>query len=95
MAAGDLTIIEEEIFGSQSIVIGTIELNAGAHGAGGYAPSAAKFGLTTVNFVDFEVVEPRPRRLDRFTMTRVGRRPSATLGVLGRAPRHPEQQCRA
>ena len=56
MAQGDVTIIEEEVFGTQSIVIGTIELSA-AYVAGGVAPSLAKFGLNVVNFVHFEPVE--------------------------------------
>jgi len=57
MAAGDITIIEEEVFGSQSIIIGTMELEASAISAGGVAPATAKFGLTTVNFCHFEPIE--------------------------------------
>jgi len=62
---------------SQTVVIGTIEPAAVAHTAGGYALNPAKFGLTTVNFVDFEPCElaattaliPRyDRASDKFTL---------------------------
>ena len=57
MAAGDITIIEEETFGTQTIIIGTFELPAVAYTAAGIAPGTAKFGLTTVNFCSMEPVE--------------------------------------
>ena len=57
MAAGDVTILADEVFGTLSCIIGTMELPAGAYTAGGYALSPAKFGLTTVLFVDIEPVE--------------------------------------
>ena len=56
MAQGDVTIIEKDIFGTQVIVIGTVELSA-AYVSGGVVPSLAKFGLSTVNFVEFEPIE--------------------------------------
>jgi hypothetical protein len=57
MAAGDITIIEEETFGTQTVIIGTFELPAGVWTAAGVAPGTAKFGLTTVNFCEIEPVE--------------------------------------
>jgi len=57
MATGDITIIEEETFGTQTIIIGTFLLPATAWTAAGIAPGTAKFGLTTVNFCAIEPVE--------------------------------------
>lgn len=53
MAAGDITAIESDIQGTQNVEYGTIELPA-SYAAGGPALGTAKFGLTTVNFVQFE-----------------------------------------
>jgi len=57
MASGDIVIIEEDTWGTQTIVMGTFELPAGAYDAAGIAPSLAKFGLSTVNFCEIEPVE--------------------------------------
>ena len=56
MAQGAVTVIAEDVFGTRTIVIGTIELSA-AYVAGGVAPSLAKFGLSTVDFVHLEPIE--------------------------------------
>jgi len=56
MAQGDVTIIAEDVFGTRNVVIGEIELSA-AYPSGGVAPSVAKFGLSQVDFVEFEPVE--------------------------------------
>jgi hypothetical protein len=57
MATADITIIEQDTFGSQTIVIGTFELPGSAWTDTGIAPGTAKFGLKTVNFCIIEPVE--------------------------------------
>ena len=56
MAAGDITIESEDVFGTKNIIIGTIEGEASATD-GGVALGTALFGLATVDFVTFELVE--------------------------------------
>ncbi len=56
MAAGDVTIESEDVFGTKNIVIGTVEGEASATD-GGVALSPAKFGLSTFDFLTFELVE--------------------------------------
>jgi hypothetical protein len=56
MAAGDITIESQDVFGTKNVVIGTIEGEASATD-GGVALSPAKFGLTDVDFVTFELIE--------------------------------------
>src|SRR5689334_8441460 len=55
MAQGAVTVVLEDTAGCQNVVIGTDELSS-TYSAGGVALGTAKFGLTTVNFVEFEPV---------------------------------------
>jgi len=56
MAAGDVTIIEDDFMGTQSALIGTVAGPA-AYAAGGFALTTAKFGLATVNYAEFEIIK--------------------------------------
>lgn len=54
MAAGDVTIAREDVFGVTNVVFGTIA--GGTYAAGGWAMLLfPKFGLTTVDHVDVKV----------------------------------------
>lgn len=57
MAAGDLTIIGEDVYGTRNVVIGTIELPS-SYVTGGQALNTARFGFASgkVDFVAFEPV---------------------------------------
>lgn len=56
MAAGDVTILWEDTYGTRSVRGGTIELPS-SYVAGGVALTTAKFGLASgVDHVDFEPV---------------------------------------
>jgi hypothetical protein len=55
MAAGDLTK-KEDVFGTLSLVHGTIEGPA-SYAAGGFGPTPAKFGLTTVEFCHVQLIQ--------------------------------------
>lgn len=55
MAAGDITTIEEDVFGTKNVHAGSIEGPA-SYLAGGFALGTALFGLSSVEFVQFETV---------------------------------------
>lgn len=56
MAAGDITTVFEDVFGTHGIHVGTIEGPA-SYATGGFAPSDADFGFDSdLDFVVFEVV---------------------------------------
>ena len=57
MAAGDITIVAKDVFGTRNVVTGTVEAAGAAWPAGGYAFTAAALGLASIEHIDFEPYE--------------------------------------